>query len=255
MTVSGELNFTKEVMEAKNSAPVVFGITLTPPVIGSVFAGLGVLGAFYMLVNMVMPAVESYKEQETKRDQLQIEIQQKQNQAKQIGKIKADLATAKEQQKQILALFTDEKSLETLLLDTSLLIDSSDIKVFGSSIKAKMKKFAPTTEKPEVVTDSSFGAEINNKIKRSIIKVEIEGNFLQTQLIMRNIERLQPLLLVKNYDSKLSPPEISADKNNPIPIDIGKLITSFELEALIPLTPEEEAALAPQPAAANTPQK
>ncbi|MFN9617755.1 MAG: hypothetical protein ACK55Q_22230 [Dolichospermum sp.] len=72
---------------------------------------------------------------------------------------------------------------------------------------------------------------------------------------MGNIERLQPLLLVKNYESKLSPPEISADKNNPIPIDIGKLITSFELEALIPLTPEEEAALAPQPAAANTPQK
>ncbi|MFN9405317.1 MAG: pilus assembly protein PilO [Dolichospermum sp.] len=255
MTVSGELNFTKQVTEAENSAPAVFGITLTPPIIGSVFAGLGVLGAFYMLVNMVMPAVESYKEQETKRDQVQIETQQKQTQARQIGKIKADLATAKEQQKQILALFTDEKSLETLLLDTSLLIDSSNMKIFGSSIKAKMKKFAPTTEKPEVVTDSSFGAEINNKIKRSIIKVEIEGNFLQTQLIMRNIERLQPLLLVKNYDSKLSPPEISADKNNPIPIDIGKLITSFELEALIPLTPEEEAALAPQPAAANTPQK
>lgn len=255
MTMSGEFNSTQQVTEAENSAPVVLGITLTPTIIGSVLAFLGVLGAFSMLVNMVMPAVSSYKEQETKRDQLRVEIDQKQNQARQIGKIKADLATAKEQQKQILALFTDEKSLETLLLDTSLLIDSSDIKVFGSSIKAKMKKFAPTTEKPEVVTDSSFGAEINNKIKRSIIKVEIEGNFLQTQLIMRNIERLQPLLLVKNYDSKLSPPEISADKNNPIPIDIGKLITSFELEALIPLTPEEEAALAPQPAAANTPTK
>ncbi|MFO0055893.1 MAG: pilus assembly protein PilO, partial [Dolichospermum sp.] len=128
MTVSGELNFTKQVTEAENSAPVVFGITLTPTIIGSVFAGLGVLGAFYMLVNMVMPAVESYKEQETKRDQLRVEIDQKQTQARQIGKIKADLSTAKEQQKQILSLFTDKKSLETLLLDTSLLIDSSNIR-------------------------------------------------------------------------------------------------------------------------------
>ncbi len=255
MTVSGEFNSTQEVTEADNSAPVVFGITLTPTIIGGVIAGLGVLGSFYMLFNIVIPAYDSYKEQETKRNQLQAEIQQKQSQARQIGKIKVDLGTAKEQQKQILALFADEKSLETLLLDTSLLIDSSNIQVFGSSIKAKMKKFAPTTEKPQVVTDSSFGAEINNKLKRSIIKVEIEGNFVQTQLIMRNIERLQPLLLVKNYDSKLSPPEISADKNNPIPTDIGKLITSFELEALIPLTPEEEAALVPQPAAANTPKK
>ncbi|MBD2444718.1 pilus assembly protein PilO [Dolichospermum sp. FACHB-1091] len=255
MTLSGGLNFAKEGKKAENSAPVVFGITLTPPIIGSVFAGLGVLGAFYMLVNMVMPAVESYKEQETKRDQLQIEIQQKQTQAKQIGKIKADLATAKEQQKQILALFADKKSLDTLLLDTSRLIDSSNTKVFGSSIQAKMKKFAPTSENAEVVTDSSFGAEINNKLKRTIIKVEIEGNFLQTQSIIRNIERLQPLLLVKNYESKLSPPEISTDKNNPVPINTGKLITSFELEALIPLTSEEEAALAPQPAAANTPKK
>ncbi|MDB9466598.1 hypothetical protein PN491_08360 [Dolichospermum circinale CS-539/09] len=59
MTLSGEFNSTQQVTEAENSAPVVFGITLTPLIIGSVFAGLGVLGAFYMLVNMVMPAVES----------------------------------------------------------------------------------------------------------------------------------------------------------------------------------------------------
>ncbi|MFM5999314.1 MAG: pilus assembly protein PilO, partial [Dolichospermum sp.] len=249
MIANGELDFTKdqEVTEAKNSVPVVFGITLTPTIIGIVFASLGILGSFYMLVNMVMPAVENYKAEATKRDQLQIENQQKQNQAQQIGKIKVDLVTAKEQQKQILSLFADEKSLETLLLDTSLLIDSSNIQVIGSSIKAKMKRFAATSEKPEIVADSSFGAEINNKMKRSIINVEIEGNFAQTQLIMQNIERLQPLLLVKNYESKLSPPEFSADQNNAIPVEIGKLITSFELEVLIPLTPEEQAALAPPP--------
>ena len=255
MTLSGGLNFAKEGKKAENSAPVVFGITLTPPVIGIIFASLGALGAVYILINLVMPSWDDYQQQTTKSDQIQTEIKQKKGQAEQIGKVKAALKQAKEQQKQILALFADKKSLDTLLLDTSRLIDSSNTKVFGSSIQAKMKKFAPTSENAEVVTDSSFGAEINNKLKRTIIKVEIEGNFLQTQSIMRNIERLQPLLLVKNYESKLSPPEISTDKNNPVPINTGKLITSFELEALIPLTSEEEAALAPQPAAANTPKK
>jgi type IV pilus assembly protein PilO len=72
---------------------------------------------------------------------------------------------------------------------------------------------------------------------------------------MRNIERLQPLLLVKNYDSKLSPPEMSDNKDNPVQIGIGKLTTTFALEALMPLTSEEAADLAAKTAAAKAPEK
>jgi type IV pilus assembly protein PilO len=259
MTFSDELNFPSKGTEAQGSAPVVFGVTLTPTIIGGVVGFLGVASAGYMMFNMVMPAWDTYKQQETKYDQLQTEISQKKSQAAQIGKITADLATAKGQQKQVLALFADEKSLDTLLLDTSRLIDSSNGQTVGNAIRAKMKKFVPISEKPIVIEDGSFGAEVNNKLKRSLINVEIEGNFEQTQSIMRNIERLQPLLLVKNYDSKLVPPEMSDDKDNPVPIGVGKLTTTFALEALMPLTSEETTALAPKTAPpappANAPPK
>lgn len=249
MTFSDELNFSTKDTDTQNSGPVIFGITLTPTIIGIVVAVLGVAGAGYMLFNMAMPAWDTYQQQQTKRDQLQTDVTQKKTQAQQIGKVEADSSQAKQQQKQVLALFANEKSLDTLLLDTSRLIDSSNSQAFGNTIRAKMKKFAPASEKPILIDDGSFGVEVNNKLKRSIINVEIEGNFEQTQSIMRNIERLQPLLLVQNYNSQLSVPEMSDDKDNPVQIGIGKLTTTFELEALMPLTSEETTDLAAKTAA------
>ena len=113
----------------------------------------------------------------------------------------------------------------------------------------------PFSEKPVLIEDGSFGIEVNSKLKRSIVNVDIEGDFEQTQSIMRNIERLQPLLLVKNYNSRLSAPEMSDDKDNPVQIGIGKLTTTFALEALMPLNTEEAADLAAKAAAAAAPPK
>ena len=250
MTFSDDLNFANQDTDTQDSGLVVFGVTLTPTIIGGVVAVLGLLGAGYMLFNMAMPAWDTYQQLQTKRDQLQTEVTQKKTQAQQIGKVEADLATSKQQQKQVLALFANEKSLDTLLLDTSRLIDSSNSKAFGNAIRAKLKRFVPVSEKPVLIEDGSFGAEVNNKLKRSIVNVDIEGDFEQTQSIMRNIERLQPLLLVKNYDSKLTPPEMSDDKDNPVQIGIGKLTTTFALEALMPLTSEESTNLAAKAAVA-----
>ena len=253
MTFSDDLNFPNQGTETQDSGPVVFGVTLTPTIIGGIVGFLGIASAGYMLFNIAMPAWDNYQQLQTKRDQLQTEVQQKKSQAQQIGKIEADLTEAKQQQKQVLALFADEKSLDTLLIDTSRLIDSSNGKAFGNAIRAKLKKFLPTSEKPVLVEDGSFGVEVNSKLKRSMITLDIEGDFEQTQSIMRNIERLQPLLLVKNYDSKLSAPEMSDDKDNPVPIGVGKLTTTFVLEALMPLTPEETTDLAAKTAPAKPP--
>ncbi|MFM7365863.1 MAG: pilus assembly protein PilO [Cuspidothrix sp.] len=255
MTVSEEFNFSDKGTQTANSAPVVFGVTMTPTIVGGVVALLGVASAGYMILNVLIPDWDIYQQQLIKRGQIQAEVAQKKSQAAQIAKVEADLATAKEQQKQILALFADEKSLDTLLLDTSRLIDSSNGQNIANGVKAKMKKFVPTSEKPLVIDDSSFGPEVNGKLKRSVFNVEIEGNFEQTQSIMRNIERLQPLLLVKNYNSKLSPPETLGDKDNPVLIGVGKLATTFELEALMPLTNQEIAELAAKAAAAKAPPK
>ncbi|QYX31655.1 pilus assembly protein PilO [Sphaerospermopsis torques-reginae] len=246
MTVSDDLNFSQNTNfdEGTSSYPVAFGITFTPKVIGLVVGGLGVLGAVYMILNIVMPEFTKFQDLQTKSKDLQGKIEQTNLQAKQADKLLAELAQSQQQQSQVLALLANEKSLETLLIDTSRLVSYSNATAMGSNaIRAKLKKFAPAGEKPEIIIDNSLGEKVNNKLKRQVIKVEIEGNFEQTQAIMRNIERLQPLLLVQNYDSKLMPPEKedTDDKQKGARTGVGKISTSFDLVALMPLTAEEQA--------------
>ncbi|MBD2295837.1 pilus assembly protein PilO [Anabaena sphaerica FACHB-251] len=243
MTLSDDLSFSQNTFDdASSSYPTAFGITFTPQIIGGIVGGLGFLGGVYMIVNTVMPAWNNFQDLQTRNNNLQGEVEQKRLKAQQIDKVLAELAQSKQQQTQVLALFANEKSLDTLLIDTSLLVDSSNAQVPGTNaVRAKLKKFVPSGDKAEIITDNSLGEKVNNKLKRQTIKVEIEGNFEQTQAIMRNIERLQPLLLVQNYDSKLIPPEVdkSDEKKKAVRTGIGKLSTSFDLVALMPLTAEE----------------
>ncbi|MGM3306112.1 pilus assembly protein PilO [Anabaena sp. WFMT] len=246
MTLSDDLSFSQHANnfdDAPSSYPVAFGITFTPPIIGALVGGIGVLAAGYMILNMVMPAWDTYQQKQAESNTLQGQVDQKRLQAKQIDNVLAELAQAKQQQIQVLALFANEKSLGTLLMDTNRLVESSNGQGAGNNVRAKLKKFVPSGEEAQIVTDSSLGEKVNNKLKRSIIKVDIEGTFEQTQSIMRNIERLQPLLLVKNYDSKLVPPEAETvdGKQKIVQTGPAKLGTSFELEALMPLTAEEAA--------------
>jgi type IV pilus assembly protein PilO len=260
MTLSDDLSFAKNAGfdDVSSAYPVLFGITLTPVVIGAVVGGLGFLGAVYMALNMVKPEFDKFQQLQTTSSTLQAEVDQKTTQAKQADKVRAELAATKEQQTQVLGLFANEKSLDTLLLDTSRQVESSNEQLTGiNAVRAKMRKFEPVGEEPEIINDSSLGEKVNNKLKRQIIRVEIEGKFAQMQAIMRNIERLQPLLLVQNYDSKLAPieEEKSDDKKTGIRKDIGKLITSFDLVALMPLTEEEAARIAAEEAAKAAPPK
>ncbi|MBK1990742.1 pilus assembly protein PilO [Sphaerospermopsis aphanizomenoides BCCUSP55] len=250
MTLSDDLNFSQQNTnfdDVASSYPVAFGITFTPKIIGIVVGMIGVAATGYMIMNMVMPAWDNFQQLQTKSTDLQGQVDQKRLQAKQADKVKTELADAKKQQVQVLALFANEKSLDTLLMDTSRLVDSSNAQVIASNaVRAKLKRFVPAADKAEIITDNSLGEKVNNKLKRRLIKVEIEGNFEQTQSIMRNIERLQPLLLVQNYDSKLVPPEVekTEEKKKEVRTGIGKLSTSFDLVALMPLTAEETAELA-----------
>jgi type IV pilus assembly protein PilO len=112
-------------------------------------------------------------------------------------------------------------------------------------VRAKLDKFVPVSQKPEPVTDGSLGLQVNDKLKRSSINAEITGTYEQTQSIIRNIERLQPLLIVKDYQSSLAPAEaISPLDKTPKPIGPAAIKTLFQLQVLMPLSPEEIAAAA-----------
>ncbi|MBG1264421.1 pilus assembly protein PilO [Nostoc commune] len=248
MTLSDDLNFGEqggEFDQATPASPVLLGIAFTPKIIGIIVGVIGLAGAGYIFLNLVMPAWESYQQQQAKSSELQGQVEQKKASIKEIGKVKDELAQAKQQKVQVLGLFANEKSLDTLLLDVNRLVDSGNTPTSINAVRAKLKKFVPVSQKPEPITDGSLGLLVDGKLQRSNINVEITGTYEQTQSIIRNIERLQPLLIVKDYQATLAPVESKSllDKT-PMQVGPAAINTSFQLQVLMPLTPEEIAAAA-----------
>jgi type IV pilus assembly protein PilO len=141
----------------------------------------------------------------------------------------------------VLGLFANEKTLDTLLLDLNRLVESGNSQVPFNAVRAKLKKYTPAGDKAEPITDGTFGPLVDGKLKRRSINIEIVGTYEQTQSILRNIERLQPLLLVKDYQSALAPetavePGKGVRRIGPAPIS-----TNFQLQALMPMTPQDMA--------------
>ncbi|WP_138497590.1 pilus assembly protein PilO [Nostoc sp. PA-18-2419] len=248
MTLSDDLNFAEQAGEfdAQTPAyPVVFGIAFTPKIIGILLGVIGLAGGGYIFLNLLMPAWESYQQQQAKASELQGQIEQKKLNIKQIDKVKEELAQAKQQKVQVLGLFASEKTLDTLLLDVNRLVESGNAQTPINGVRAKLKKFVPVSQKPEPIIDGSLGKQVDGKLERSSISAEITGTYEQTQSIVRNIERLQPLLIVKDYQSTLAPLEVRSplDKT-PVKMGPTEINTSFQLQALMPLSPEEIAAAA-----------
>ncbi|MEH2139130.1 pilus assembly protein PilO [Nostoc sp.] len=248
MTLSDDLNFAEHGGEFNSETPaypVVFGIAFTPKIIGILVGVIGLAGAGYILLNLLMPALESYQQQQAKSSELQGQIEQKKANIKQIDKVKQELAQAKQQKVQVLALFANEKSLDTLLLDLNRLIESGNTPTSVNAVRAKLKRFVPVSQKPEPITDGTLGLQVDGKLERSTINAEITGTYEQTQSIIRNIERLQPLLIVKDYQATLAPVE-SRSPLDKTPVQVGPaaINTSFQLQVLMPLSAEEIAAAA-----------
>ncbi|MEH2348354.1 MAG: pilus assembly protein PilO [Nostoc sp.] len=248
MTLSDDLNFAEHGGDFNSETPahpVVFGITFTPKIIGILVGVIGLAGAGYILLNLLMPALESYQQQQAKSSELQGQIEQKKANIKQIDKVKQELAQAKQQKVQVLGLFANEKSLDTLLLDLNRLIESGNTPTSVNAVRAKLKRFVPVSQKPEPITDGTLGLQVDGKLERSSINAEITGTYEQTQSIIRNIERLQPLLIVKDYQATLAPVE-SRSPLDKTPVQVGPaaINTSFQLQVLMPLSAEEIAAAA-----------
>ncbi|MBC1223619.1 pilus assembly protein PilO [Nostoc sp. UCD121] len=248
MTLSDDLNFAEHGGEFNSETPahpVIFGIAFTPKIIGILVGVIGLAGAGYILLNLLMPAWESYQQQQAKSSELQAQIEQKKASIKEIGKVKEELAQAKQQKVQVLGLFANEKTLDTLLLDLNRLIESGNTPTSINAVRAKLKKFVPVSQKPEPIIDGSLGLLVDGKLQRSTINAEITGTYEQTQSIIRNIERLQPLLIVKDYQANLAPVE-SRSPLDKTPVQVGPaaINTSFQLQVLMPLSPEEIAAKA-----------
>ncbi|HEY9643849.1 MAG TPA: hypothetical protein V6C57_25390 [Coleofasciculaceae cyanobacterium] len=255
MTASGDFIPTGEGNADAPAYPKVFGITLTPTVGGILIALLGLLGAYLLWSNLVQPTL-------TKNQQLKQEIADKEQQLlaqqetqKRIAEARTKLQEAKQLQADVLGLFATEQSVSTLLLDVNERVNAVNAGIQDPKRRATLSKFAINPDKSGVVTDGSLGSAVDNRLQRDVYDVELKGSFPQTASIIRNIERLQPLLIISNFKSVLdsSTQKVVLDSQGrliPANQPDSRITTSFRMDALVPIKSQPSpAGSSPSPAA------
>jgi len=228
--------------------PSVFGITFSPTVIGLCIAAVGVGISGYIFTSYLQPQLAKNQELEIKLAQTQDQIQQRKDNSKKIAAAEQSLDRANVQKQIVTGLFANDKKLDTLLLDLNQIVNIR---------QGELQKFTPDlpvagsgSSGAAVVSDGSLGTALNNKIKRKGVSIEVKGNFDQVQSILRTIERLDQLLLVKDFKAEVDKTDLKMlvdAQGELIPQPEASIKTSFKIQALIPLTPAEQAAAAPPP--------
>lgn len=262
MTVANE--FIQDV-DGEGSGPIIFGVPVTPRIMGIAAGVAGVLVAGFLIYKFVLPALaqgQTLREEiKTKQD----EIEKQDQRLREKDKAQKELVAAKIRRSTVTALFADDASLETLLFDINEQINKINAGIVDDSKLAKLTQFRPIpVDKPaeEIVNDSTLGPEVNGKLRRRRYEVEFSGSFDQTRQFLVALERLQPLIVVRGLKSQLGDTasviegEYRQGKFVPSPNQPQRrLRSSFELQVLLPLSQEEVKAAAAEAAAAAAPAK
>ena len=228
MTIGGDF-MPLEGQEESAEYPKLFGVSITPTVGAIGLTLLGAVAAYLLWSNLVQGTLQ--RNQELKAD---------------IADAKVKLQSAKQLQADVRSLFATEDSLNTLLLDVNERVQSVNAGVTDPDKRASLAQFDLNTDKSGVINDSSLGAEVNGKLERRVYDVQIKGSYPQTQSIIRNIERLQPLLIVTGLTSNLDRATqkiVLDDKGRITPTGQPdtQILTAFQLSALLPVDPNKPA--------------
>ncbi|UZQ53663.1 GspMb/PilO family protein [Trichothermofontia sichuanensis B231] len=232
--------------------PSAFGITFTPLIGGVIIAVLGLAGGVYVLATQVLPAWQQVQDLNSQVQAKRLEVEQKQASKAAVAEAQANLEKALQRQETVTKFFSQSRNLDTLLLTLNQIAQERDVKI---------NQFAPG--KTEVVEDDSLGPGVKGKLERTNFTIELEGNFRAIQSVLRSIERLEPLLLIQGLSAESDRPapqlEVSLAQtpaglasNQPILRTTAQeptLKTTFTLQAIRALSPEEIAAYEAEKAA------
>lgn len=246
MTFSDELPEEEQLEEEGGGYPEAFGITFTPFVSGIVFGVAGLIAAIYLWFQLVQPAREEYNDLVNQKEQLENQIDNQPNVSNQINELEQDINQVRSQQEQVLALLSSRDSLDLLLFDLEQAIERTaeqigPVEVAGENSEFKLESFNPQMANPQVVEDGSFGSAVDGKIQRKTYSLEVTGTYTQTQQLLRNLEQLQPLLLVNDFSTQVvEEPQgrFSFEENRFLAISTPQLQSTFQLEAILPVDPE-----------------
>ncbi|MEO1592971.1 MAG: hypothetical protein AAFU71_16995, partial [Cyanobacteria bacterium J06632_22] len=194
-----------------------------------------------------------------KEEQLETQEQQLQE----IERIEEELEVALQQRRNVYGLFADEESMDTLLLDINQRVENTNAALGAARnqirargippilVEAQLQQYDPQGE--TVIEDGSLGEGVNGVLKRQTYNIQFSGDFAQTQAILSNIERLEPLLLIRNFQVNAGSPVIETvigSGGQVVGQPKARLNTSFRVDALIPTgDPSVPPAVAPPPPA------
>ncbi|NJO09878.1 MAG: hypothetical protein HC873_09730 [Leptolyngbyaceae cyanobacterium SL_1_1] len=258
-------------LEVAPSYPVAFGIELNPRIQGILIAILGIVGAFVLFNYLVKPVQVTKQALEDTIAQKETQLQQQQASVENLEELRASLNRAIQQRVELYGLLGDPESLDTLLLDTNRLVKDSNsnlnriiednlralyvpnvLQQFGfnqgqiqqvlneiltnpslrSWYEAELYQFNPS--EATIVQDESLGPELAGKLERQTISVGIQGLYGQTQAIIRNLERLEPLVLINNLQQQIAPLDSDISEEDVKGL-FRPLNTTFTLEVLVPV--------------------
>lgn len=257
--MNNEFELEKDLDEAEG--PSLFGIQFTPKVIGIIIGVAGVLLAAAGIYKAVLPAVAQGNTLSDEIETTQNAIEEQNERLSKKDEAEQELAIALARRSSVTGLFADESTLETLLFDLNEQLNQINAGITEDEEKARVTEFEPVVGKDgsttEVINDGSFGAGVNGQLRQRVYNVEFEGSFTQTQQFLTTLERLQPLLVVKNLTTELNEknPVLEGEYRNgkfvpAVEQPQRRLTTAFDLHALLPLSQEQvEAAAAAEQAA------
>lgn len=182
--------------EEGSNYPSAFGITFTPQVSGIAVGAGGFLLAAYLAWSQVLPVAGQLGELQKQKGEktAQVESLKSQQVEKKLQEKKAEFEESQKVKEEVLALFTNPTNLDTLLLDINSFVKATNVNLIS---------YQPKGTTPVVVADDSFGELAKDKIQTNTYDLNIEGDFSQVKLFLQYIERLQPLLVIKNLNANV----------------------------------------------------
>jgi len=195
--------------------PEFFGLTLTPKVTGISIAVLGLLIAGYLGWTQLLPAINELSTLQTEKAEKENQLDQlSESQFEQRIVVKArELEDARRLKQEVESLFAQDRTLETLLLDANSFANFSNLRITS---------YTPAGDK-QTVGDDSFGPSATNNLQVRTYNLNLEGSFQELQLFIQDLERLQPLLVVQDFNTTVSTPQQYLLENDQV-IPVGQPI-------------------------------
>ncbi|MCT7967279.1 hypothetical protein NG799_13125 [Laspinema sp. D1] len=276
MTVSEQF-MAMEAARAEAAPPPgsykIGSFVLTPQIQGILIAVLGLGLAGFAGFKMLLPAMEEQTNLKAQIAAKEAEIATQQSKIRQRDEARANLATTQQQKENVLALFAQGATLETLLLDINQIVRQSGGNlesfkpvpepspndwIFTDAPAAAAGAAAPPPADPAAApVPATPSLTLSQAVEGKTMELEMAGSYQQTLDTLRRLERLQQMVVFGEFTSTLGEgsQRIFVDPDGKITEQSpANLETNFNLIAVMPLPPEQLKNLAappPPPAAAQ----